>query len=136
MGSGSGYLTVCMASMVGEKGITVGVEHVEELVEKSKHNTERDGKGEMLQRGQLLFVMGDGRRGWREGGPYNAIHVGAAASEIPTDLVDQLAPGGRMVIPVGEESEDQSLQQVERKEDGRIVKKIYQDLKDLFGKLI
>ncbi|CAN0211342.1 unnamed protein product, partial [Ectocarpus sp. 8 AP-2014] len=54
----------------------------------------------------------DGWRGWPENGPYDAIHVGAAAESIPMDLVAQLKVGGRMVVPVGPPSETQMLVQV------------------------
>lgn len=58
--------------------------------------------------------MGDGWKGWAEHGPYDAIHVGAAAERIPADLVAQLKVGGRMVVPVGPPSETQMLVQVGR----------------------
>jgi len=122
VGSGSGYLTVCMALMVGGGGRAVGIDHIPELVEMGRDNIKKDGKDGLVESGQLSLVVGDGRKGWAEGGPYHAIHVGAAAATLPQELVDQLAPGGRMVIPVGEDGGDQSLDQVERGMDGKVTK--------------
>lgn len=65
-----------------------------------------------------LFIWADGRLGWPEFAPYDAIHVGAAAPEIPQPLIDQLKPGGRMVIPVGNIFQD--LKVVDKKLDGSI----------------
>lgn len=66
----------------------------------------------------LTFAVADGRLGWPEFAPYDAIHVGAAASEIPQPLIDQLKPGGRMVIPVGNIFQD--LKVVDKDLDGSI----------------
>jgi len=123
VGSGSGYLTVCMALMVGQSGKVVGIDHIEPLVAASVDNIKKDGKEELLDSGQLKMVVGDGRQGWAEEGPYHAIHVGAAAPELPQCLVDQLATGGRMVIPVGPQGGDQSLDLVEKDQDGRVSRK-------------
>lgn len=66
----------------------------------------------------LLIFVADGRLGWPEFAPYDAIHVGAAAQEIPQPLIDQLKPGGRMVIPVGNIYQD--LKVVDKNLDGSI----------------
>ena len=50
------------------------------------------------------MICGDGREGHAEGGPYDAIHVGAAAASVPQPLIDQLADDGILVIPVGPEN--------------------------------
>ncbi|GJN27256.1 hypothetical protein PR202_gb15261 [Eleusine coracana subsp. coracana] len=65
-----------------------------------------------------LDVGSDGRLGFPDAAPYDAIHVGAAAPEIPQPLLEQLKPGGRMVIPVG--SYMQELQVVDKNADGSI----------------
>lgn len=65
-----------------------------------------------------ILVYADGRLGWPEFAPYDAIHVGAAAPEIPQQLIEQLKPGGRMVIPVGNIFQD--LQVVDKNLDGSI----------------
>lgn len=64
------------------------------------------------------YTITDGRQGWPEFAPYDAIHVGAAAPEIPPALIEQLKPGGRLVIPVGNIFQD--LQVVVKNEDGSL----------------
>ncbi|KAK4844299.1 hypothetical protein QYF36_018633 [Acer negundo] len=118
VGSGTGYLTACFALMVGPQGRAVGVEHIPELLTSSIKNIEKSAAAALLKEGSLSVHVGDGREGWPEFAPYDAIHVGAAAPEIPQPLIDQLKPGGRMVIPVGNIFQD--LKVVEKNLDGSI----------------
>ena len=67
--------------------------------------------------------MADGREGWPPHAPYHAIHVGAAAARIPEALIEQLAPGGRMIIPVGPAGGFQEYVQVDKDESGRVHRK-------------
>ncbi|MQM19609.1 hypothetical protein Taro_052616 [Colocasia esculenta] len=118
VGSGTGYLTACFAMMVGPQGRAVGVEHIPELVVTSIENVKRSAAAELLAEGSLSFYAADGRLGWPELAPYDAIHVGAASADLPPTLIQQLKPGGRMVIPVG--NIFQELKVVDKKPDGSI----------------
>ena len=62
--------------------------------------------------------IGDGYNGWPDAAPFDGILVTAAAPELPQPLVDQLAPGGRLVIPIGARWQVQELLVVEKKSDG------------------
>ncbi|XP_065363284.1 protein-L-isoaspartate(D-aspartate) O-methyltransferase-like [Calliphora vicina] len=124
VGSGSGYLTACFYRYLQAQGDNsntriVGIEHQPELVCLSKENLNNDDP-QMLQSGKLIIVEGDGRKGLPEHAPYNAIHVGAAAPETPTALIEQLAKGGRLIVPVGPEGGEQYMMQYDKDEDGNV----------------
>lgn len=93
IGTGSGYQTALL-SLLAETVVTV--ERVRELSESARAVLEAAGYR------NITFVVGDGTLGWRPGGPYAVILVSAASPDIPEPLVSQLAPGGRMIIPVGD----------------------------------
>ncbi|NWW70676.1 PIMT methyltransferase, partial [Climacteris rufus] len=120
VGSGSGYLTACFARMIGPTGKAVGVEHIKELVHESIRNVQEDDPM-LLSSGRVKLVVGDGRQGYPEEAPYDAIHVGAAAATVPKELLKELKPGGRLIVPVGPEGANQVLMQYDKTSDGHIV---------------
>ncbi|HUP48590.1 MAG TPA: protein-L-isoaspartate(D-aspartate) O-methyltransferase [Thermoanaerobaculia bacterium] len=93
IGTGSGYQAAVLAELVEE---VYTIEIVPELAQRSKETLERLGYQNVHVR------AGDGYRGWPEAAPFDRIIVTAAPNHIPQPLVDQLAVGGRMIIPVGE----------------------------------
>ncbi|PIN27055.1 Protein-L-isoaspartate(D-aspartate) O-methyltransferase [Handroanthus impetiginosus] len=112
------YLKPGMHALDVGSGRAVGVEHIPELGEFSIKNIKKSAAAPLLEGGSLLIHVGDGRQGWPEFAPYDAIHVGAAAPEIPPALIEQLKPGGRLVIPVGNIFQD--LKVVDKNMDGTL----------------
>lgn len=119
VGSGTGILTAAFGLLVGSSGKVIGIDVVRELVETSIENIKRD-QPEVLSSGRVVLKQQDGWQGDAENAPYDAIHVGAAAASVPRALVEQLARGGRMVIPVGPEHGEQYLMQIDKDADGKV----------------
>jgi len=127
VGSGTGYLTACMARMAGAGGRVVGLEHIPELAEVSVKNLNNDDSS-LLQSGQVKIVIGDGRNGYaphydQQTELYDAIHVGAAAKEVPKALLNQLKRNGRLIVPVGPHGGTQSFQQWDKDANGELHQK-------------
>ena len=73
-----------MYFQVGEKGVAVGIDHIDELIKESVANVKKTSfTARLLETGQLKFVVGDGRQGHLPDAPFDAIHVGAAAPVLP-----------------------------------------------------
>ena len=109
VGTGLGYQAAVMAEMGAE---VFTVEVVEEFAEAAEKRFNALGY-------DIRVKVGDGSRGWPEHAPFDRIIVTAAAAEAPRELLDELAAGGRMVVPLG--SEDvQALSVVEKDADGTV----------------
>ncbi len=147
VGSGSGYLTHCIAELVGEGGRVVGIEHIRELADLGRENMSKSSEGrQFLDGGRVEFVVGDGRLGWHDSGSlvarggdanggnggsedqqweqWDTIHVGAAAASIHEELVKQLRRPGRMFIPVDDGGGyGQHVWVVEKDREGKVGKR-------------
>ena len=107
IGTGSGYQTALLARLAAQ---VFSVERIPALLDRAR---------EMLQAlniRNVSLLLGDGTLGWRDYAPYDAILVGAAAPDLPRPLADQLAEGGRMLVPIGDR-EEQVLVLVTRRGD-------------------
>ena len=122
VGSGSGYLTAAFA-LLGPGIEAFGVDRDAGLVALSVKNVAKDTNLQNELGDRIKFERRDGWTGLPDYGPYDAIHVGAAAETIPDALLDQLANGGRMIIPVGGVNAAQSLVQVDRDVEGKLSSK-------------
>ena len=109
VGTGSGYQTAVLSLLVSQ---VYSIEIVPQLARSSAQRLKELGYDNVEVR------QGDGNRGWPEHAPYDLIIVTAAPAEIPPALLDQLKPGGRMVIPTGP-SGNQHLRLVEKDRRGR-----------------
>ncbi|GBG25106.1 Protein-L-isoaspartateD-aspartate O-methyltransferase [Hondaea fermentalgiana] len=122
VGCGSGYLTACLHRMVAPRGgTTVAIDYLPALVEMTRENLHKD---DAALADAIKLHVGDGWKGSLQDGPFDAIHVGAAADGLPQALVDQLRPGGRMIIPVGPQDGDQHLFQYDKDTEGKLTSKI------------
>lgn len=111
LGTGSGY----QAAVLGEMGVEVySVEIVPELAKRAQEALGRLGYRNVRVR------AGDGYLGWPEAAPFDGIIVTAAADHVPQPLIEQLAPRGRLVMPVGEAGRIQQLVVLEKTEAGAL----------------
>jgi len=109
VGTGSGYQAAVLSRLVAR---VYSVEIVEPLAREAAAKLKRIGYDNVTVR------AGDGYKGWPEHAPFDAIVVTAAVNHVPQPLVDQLKPGGRLIIPVGATSMTQKLMLVEKGERG------------------
>ncbi len=110
IGTGSGYQAAVLSRLVAE---VYTIEIVEPLAQRAAADLQRLGYANVHVR------AGDGYQGWPEHAPFDAIIVTCAPDHVPRPLVDQLAEGGRMIIPVGDEGDVQELVLL-AKEGGRL----------------
>lgn len=108
IGTGSGFQSALLTQLAGS---VFSIERIGALAEQAREALKRCGIEHVIQR------VGDGTLGWPEYAPFDAILVGAASPDIPQPLLDQLAVGGQLLIPIGDR-ETQTLVRVRRTAEG------------------
>jgi protein-L-isoaspartate(D-aspartate) O-methyltransferase len=114
IGTGSGFQTAILAELARK---VYTVERLPELAETARERLMKLGYR------NIEFRVGDGALGWPEDAPFDRIMVTAAARTIPRALTDQLAPGGRLVTPVGTHDENQMLLLIEKDAAGALAER-------------
>lgn len=97
IGTGSGYQTALLSRLASQ---VFSIERIAPLLDKA-----REVLQEMKGANNISFMLGDGTLGWRQFAPFDAILVGAGAPEVPAAYTEQLADGGRLLIPLGDRDE-------------------------------
>ena len=111
VGAGSGYAAAVISRIAGT---VIGIERQHDLVQVARDRMRRLGFD------NVEIVEGDGTKGWAECAPYDAILAAASGSHVPQALLDQLAPGGKIVMPIGSPGWAQELVKVTKRADGTV----------------
>jgi protein-L-isoaspartate(D-aspartate) O-methyltransferase len=111
VGAGSGY-AAAVISRIADK--VIGIERQHDLAEVARERLQKLGYG------NVTIVEGDGTKGCADEAPFDAILAAASGSHVPQPLIDQLADGGRIVMPVGSPGSVQELVKVTKRADGTV----------------
>jgi protein-L-isoaspartate(D-aspartate) O-methyltransferase len=114
VGTGSGYQAAVLSELAGA---VYSIEIMEPLGREAGERLKRLGYHNVTTR------IGDGYRGWPEHAPFDSIVVTAAPREVPAPLIEQLKPGGRLVVPVGAQAAGQLLLLIEKRSDGTLIRR-------------
>jgi protein-L-isoaspartate(D-aspartate) O-methyltransferase len=120
IGTGSGYQAAVLSKLCRR---LYTIERYKSLLAEAEHRFHH------LRLHNITSRCSDGSRGWREQAPFDRIIVTAAAAEVPEALIEQLAVGGILVIPVGPERGDQMLVKLTKAEDGSLTPKMIADVR-------
>ncbi|WP_188751216.1 protein-L-isoaspartate(D-aspartate) O-methyltransferase [Marinobacterium zhoushanense] len=119
VGTGSGYQTAILAQLVGQ---VFSVERIRGLQEKARKRMQQ------LRLRNVMFRHTDGGMGWPDKGPFDGIMVTAAPENVPQELLDQLAVGGVLVIPVGD-GQGQVLMKIRRVAEDQYERKVLEPVR-------
>jgi protein-L-isoaspartate(D-aspartate) O-methyltransferase len=138
IGCGSGWTTALLAKLVGERGRVYGVERIPELKDFAVSNINKyirsggcsaevagqSGRS-FIENGVAHIICSDGYHGLPEFAPFDKILVSAAAEEVPPELLRELKIGGRLILPLGEQYQSQSIVVIEKFAERKFKTKSY-----------
>jgi protein-L-isoaspartate(D-aspartate) O-methyltransferase len=107
--------------MMEDEGLSVGIEHIPQLYKKGLETVSKSHLN-LIEENKIILIEGDGRKGCEKYSPYNFIHVGAAVEQVPEELINQLANGGRLMIPVGVQNSSQYIYLIDKDVEGNLTK--------------
>lgn len=114
-------MIVCMAKIIGSTGQVVGIDYVERLTRASKQIVDQNFP-HFNDPQTVMFVKGDGSKGFMPSAPYDVINIGASVDDIPEAILNQLKHGGRIVAVVGPPDGNKYLVSVDKLDSGSIAK--------------
>ena len=103
---------------MNDKGKVIGIEHIKDLYNWGMNNISKHHKN-LLDNKTIELILGDGRLGYKNMAPYKCIHVGAYSRKVPNEFIEQLACGGRLVMPLGE-PDDHYIYCIDKDLDGKL----------------
>ena len=121
IGSGTGYLTACIAKMIGPNGRVIGIEHIPQLVQQSIETLDKFYP-HLKESGVLKVYLGDGRFGYSTEAPYDLIFIEPLTRRVPQKLIDQLRPNGCIVVPIGARDKDINLELFTKQTSGEVIR--------------
>jgi protein-L-isoaspartate(D-aspartate) O-methyltransferase len=122
VGSGSGWTAALLADIIGSEGKVYGLERIRELADFAINNI---NKYNFIKKGSVQIFCTDGYRGLPEFAPFDKMLISAAAELVPDELLKELRVGGRLVIPIGEKFQTQSIKVIEKIGENRYNRKSF-----------
>lgn len=119
VGTGSGWTAAILAEIVGDAGKVYTLERIKELKDYAFGNI---NKYNFIKRGIVQVFCTDGYKGLLESAPFDKILVSAAAAAVPEQLLKQLKIGGRLILPIGEQSQTQAIAVIDKIADSKFKK--------------
>ena len=126
IGSGTGYLTSCIAKMIEPSGRVIGIEHIPQLFQQSIQTIDKYYPS-LKESGVLKMYLTDGRFGCASEAPFDIIFIEPLTRRVPQKLIDQVRPGGCIIVPIGARDKDINLELFTKQKSGDVFRQVLCD---------